>query len=268
MQKYIKTRSKQLVRQFFTLGLPKVAIISIPKSGTHLLAKMLNLFPRLYRCPNFKHVQREPTNELLKQELAKMKQGQFVTTHLLPLERINNILVEFDLKKIFIYRDPRDIAVSEMFYITYKSANLPQPLPGHEYFKALPDDAERLKQIIIGTKTGRFNIAEWLNLYESWFAKKDVYRTTYEKAVGPNGGGTLELQQQEIKNIAEHLAIKLSSNQFEAIVQGTYSRKAGTFRKGKIGDWQNHFTKEHKDLFKQVAGQILIDWNYEKGFDW
>jgi hypothetical protein len=44
--------------------------------------------------------------------------------------------------------------------------------------------------------------------------------------------------------------------------------KSPTFRSGKTGEWEKHFTKEHKKIFKDVAGDLLIRLGYEKDNDW
>lgn len=38
--------------------------------------------------------------------------------------------------------------------------------------------------------------------------------------------------------------------------------------KGKQGSWQKLFTARDKAIFKEVAGQLLIDWGYEKDMEW
>lgn len=38
--------------------------------------------------------------------------------------------------------------------------------------------------------------------------------------------------------------------------------------KGQQGSWQNLFTAKDKELFKQVAGEQLIKWGYEKDLEW
>jgi hypothetical protein len=38
--------------------------------------------------------------------------------------------------------------------------------------------------------------------------------------------------------------------------------------KGKQGSWQKLFTARDKAIFKDVAGQLLIDWGYEKDLEW
>jgi len=38
--------------------------------------------------------------------------------------------------------------------------------------------------------------------------------------------------------------------------------------KGKQGSWQKLFTARDKAIFKEVAGQLLIDWGYEEDLEW
>ncbi len=40
------------------------------------------------------------------------------------------------------------------------------------------------------------------------------------------------------------------------------------FRKGRAGDWKNHFTDEHKALFKELYPDILAKLGYETSNDW
>jgi hypothetical protein len=45
-------------------------------------------------------------------------------------------------------------------------------------------------------------------------------------------------------------------------------KQSRTFRSGKAGGWREHFTDEHKRLFKDVAGDLLVRLGYEKNNDW
>lgn len=38
--------------------------------------------------------------------------------------------------------------------------------------------------------------------------------------------------------------------------------------KGQQGSWTNLFTKRDRQIFKEIAGQLLIDWKYEKDLEW
>ena len=40
------------------------------------------------------------------------------------------------------------------------------------------------------------------------------------------------------------------------------------FRKGKTGGWRNHFSDEHKQIFKDITGDLLIELGYETDNDW
>lgn len=43
---------------------------------------------------------------------------------------------------------------------------------------------------------------------------------------------------------------------------------APTLEKGKPGAWKSFFTEADKRVFKEIAGQHLIKWKYEKDLDW
>ncbi len=38
--------------------------------------------------------------------------------------------------------------------------------------------------------------------------------------------------------------------------------------KGQAGNWQRLFTERDKTLFKEVAGEMLVNWKYETGDQW
>jgi hypothetical protein len=45
-------------------------------------------------------------------------------------------------------------------------------------------------------------------------------------------------------------------------------KKSGTFRKGKPGNWQEHFTQANKALLKEHAGDLLVQLGYEQDDQW
>jgi hypothetical protein len=54
----------------------------------------------------------------------------------------------------------------------------------------------------------------------------------------------------------------------ESLESSINPRRSPTFRSGKTGEWKKHFTKEHKRIFKEVAGDLLVSLGYEKDSDW
>lgn len=65
-----------------------------------------------------------------------------------------------------------------------------------------------------------------------------------------------------------YLDVNLSEEQIIKVAKEIFFQRSTTFRKGQIGDWQNHFKDEHKQAFKEVAGETLINLGYENGYDW
>lgn len=57
-------------------------------------------------------------------------------------------------------------------------------------------------------------------------------------------------------------------NRAEEIASELFKETTLTFRKGVAGEWKAHFNEEHKRIFKNIAGQLLIDLGYEKDFNW
>jgi hypothetical protein len=50
------------------------------------------------------------------------------------------------------------------------------------------------------------------------------------------------------------------------------ARRAGDIAsflpKGKAGNWRNMYTQHDRQVFKEVAGEMLVKWGYEKSGDW
>ena len=52
------------------------------------------------------------------------------------------------------------------------------------------------------------------------------------------------------------------------LIEAIQPSKSHTFRSGKTGGWKGYFTEEHKKLFKDMAGDLLVRLGYEKNNDW
>ena len=54
----------------------------------------------------------------------------------------------------------------------------------------------------------------------------------------------------------------------DILIEDIEPRKSHTFRSGKTGGWREYFKDEHKQLFKDVAGNLLVELGYEDSNDW
>ena len=263
---------------------PRVLANGVPKSGTHLLVSLLRSFPRMmfsgrhYALPEFSR-QREPTAiagqmphvdwDRLARALAAVNEGQFMTAHFPARSELISALGELDYKTIVILRDPRDIVVSNAFYITRLKRHFLHTRFNTEFSNM---DA-RIMACITGFPPNEFgrgliSIGDRLRQYSGWLEDPNTYACRFEELVGPKGGGEAEQQRRVIEAIASHIDRKVTTDEVHALAEMAWSPKSSTFRKGVIGDWRNHFTDSHKMAFKEVAGPQLVALRYETALDW
>lgn len=253
---------------------PRVLAISVPKAGTNLLTRCLSLFPGIIYSgvamvyPGDITTRRIERGEL-EEKLRHIGGGCFVTTHLPFTPEAAELVADLGFVTTLIMRDPRDVAVSHFHFVCKRKQNRL-----HTYFSKLPDDFTRLMASIRGVDStlkdaggGLDDIGQRFRNHLPWADHGSCF-VRFEHLIGPHGGGSHELQIQEIQRLAAHLEIDLGSEDIERIADRVFSRRSSTFRKGLIGDWKNYFTSEHKAVFKELAGQLLIDLGYEDNLDW
>lgn len=62
--------------------------------------------------------------------------------------------------------------------------------------------------------------------------------------------------------------IERSSFRFYAGRERGQENRKRFYRKGIAGDWKNHFSAEDRRVFKDLAGDMLVTLGYETGLDW
>jgi hypothetical protein len=131
---------------------PRIYANSIPKAGTNLLKRLLNLLPCVVSAWTY-HLD----NWILgsDKQLDLVRRGQVVTAHAPWSPELAQRLRDKSFRTFLMIRDLRDIAVSNAFYIAYqdKTHRL------HPYYQALPSDSERLMASIAGIREHFFRMA-------------------------------------------------------------------------------------------------------------
>lgn len=267
-------------------------INSVPKSGTHLLCKAIQSFPGISK--KHIHIGRSSSDDCQRLHSAdtddeKLAIGidapSYISVHSfrkalsniasrkliyatchLPFERVtDNLIQELGLNSLLILRDPRDVCVSHAKFISKNSNHFL-----HDLYRTMP----RQEQIMISIrgmhKDNLFQLSSITDRFrsvEGWMGKDYNYTTYFERLVGEQGGGSKGLQYRELRNIAEHLGLKYQEADLLRITSKLFGGTI-TFNKGLIGSWKEDFDLEHKRIFKDIAGHLLIDLGYEKDFDW
>lgn len=251
---------------------PIVLANSIPKSGTHLLLNCLYYFPilrpanRHSAIRKYRHI---GSAEVLN-TIEKTKRGQYSSGHVPHNKKNAQILKKYDIKSLLIIRDPRDVIISHMIWVTKKH-------PNHrlrKHYKSL-NKREKILSSLHGlsgknTQDGKpFEGAKkWLDMFIPWTKESFNYTLKFEDLIGPKGGGERKSQKKTIKEIGTHLGVNLSDKEITHIAKNTYSPSSSTFRKGKIGDWKNHLDENLKNEIKENIGDWIIKLGYEENYEW
>jgi len=235
----------------------KFILITTPKCGSHLIIHILN--EMLHKVDQ--RQLRSDFPDFLEELMSAEQKHTYLSTHQPCDQEAVDFVKAHGYKIIFIIRDPRDQLVSLMYY-NQKG-----------YWPQLPMDhmseSEQIEELITGNQFGLRAYDECYGKRLGWadLGSEVTYVTTFEKLVGSRGGGSDAEQIQEILNIAAHLSIPISPKQCKRIAKKVYGQ-GFTFRKGMIGSWTSHFTEEHKELFKLMYGQQLIELGYEDDLNW
>jgi hypothetical protein len=254
-------------------GWPIVLGLSFPKSGTHLLDQILLGFSRLAPFSRRLHsfyaeydgesgIKRRPAEAI--GWLDSLLPLDIASAHLFARpEAVARVCSEAFIP-YFIFRDPRDVVVSHVFYVTDMEAHHVH----HAYYASLPDFNSRLKVSILGRPEIAVefpDIAARFAPYLGWLDPSAVLKVHFEDLV-IDRTHTLGL-------IVDHFLARVpltisQSKMVEVLETSINPRRSPTFRSGKTGEWRQYFTPAHKTVFKHVAGELLVRLGYEQDDDW
>lgn len=252
---------------------PIVLANSVPKSGTHLLLQVLEALPVdgfgtfLASTPSI--TLRERHSHTLIKSLRRSPQGELLAGHIFYSEDVQRALEEQAIMHVFIYRDPRDVVVSEAHYL----AHMNKWHRLHREFAALRSQEDQLTLAITGVSSRLAargieypDIGARFLRFIPWLPQRDTVAIRYEDMM-------TESRTQVLRRIGEHYAKK---SRLDIDVQTYVNRalanidpkRSHTFYRGGVGRWREAFSPTHRELFKEIAGALLIDLGYERDLNW
>lgn len=246
---------------------------AMPKSGSHLIIQILLGLTRLgpFVDPGLPPVNRSEDNLNLPEEqvlanIQRMCAGDIRYGYIHAREPYLEALTGPERATLFVYRDPRDMIVSHVFYATeiHKGHGM------HAYYtQELNSVEERINAQISGVDKPGFELSPVRKKYDAylgWLEQPEVLCLRFEDLI---------LKRDET---LEGILVYLESRGFtpevgrheavDALKESIAPHKSGTFRKGKPGNWQEHFTASNKSLFKQTTGDLLVRLGYEVDDAW
>jgi hypothetical protein len=155
--------------------------------------------------------------------------------------------------------------VSQVFFAT----DMNEEHGMHAFYKSLPDFGERLKVAITGIDRDGLYMVDVKQRYATvfeWLEQPHVLCIRFEDLIH-NRDATLDAMLDEVESIGYRIPVP-REKALSVLVEAIQPKKSHTFRAGKTGDWREHFTEEHKQLFKDVAGDLLVKLRYEENNDW
>src|SRR5512147_156954 len=169
---------------------PPVFGNSKPKSGSHLLLQILNGFTQIMP---YKYVQADPVRTIEKEGRRKRNEEILDDLQCIPRGVIGWGYVEASPENVaflckpervnyFIYRDPRDMLVSQVFFAT----DMHEEHGMHAYYNSLPDFSARLNVAITGIDRDGLKMVSVKQRYEGvfqWLAQKNVMCVRFEDLI-------------------------------------------------------------------------------------
>lgn len=243
---------RAMVRNTPGFGPPKIVVTEHPKSGGTWVSQMVAEYLDM---PN-------PRNRI-PARCRCVLHGHYLHVH-----SANDTIV--------MWRDGRDVIVSHYYYhLFHRRTHLPTWVELQRQLGIKdPGDIQRYLPRYIKycfTDGPPFHMT-WTSFFEIWKNRTKCVQTSYE-AMRENPG-------REMKKILRYIStheideMKLDACISKYSFQNVTGRRPGEenvrcfVRKGIVGDWKNHFTREAREVFDYYAGRVLIDLGYEADHSW
>ncbi len=240
----------------------------LPKSGTSLIEEIFDYLPYVRQSASFNRIfypgrldHVHGISEELFENFPKDK-FTFLKTHTHYSEKYEKISNKYNLRVIISLRDIRDMLISRYFHIkNFKKHYLHDKINSLNFTDGF---IESLK-----SKSSP-DLPNALNYYYFWIfnwikvSKKRKYLVLWYENYKENPEEYIDkiLNYVDFKNfspkdIEKKLELKRKNNQSINESLSEYGKLKGTFRKGKVDEWKDHFNEEISEyFFSNIPGNL------------
>jgi hypothetical protein len=253
----------------------RIFINGFPKSGTHLVEQMIRTIapPMRAQKPWAGSFAGNSWTETwiedfrLFRQLGWLNDGAYAKGHLGHRYAIEMFIWGCGATMLFAYRDPRDVAISQVHHILFKGQH-PEKEPYQKVYEAQGFKAV-LKMVIEGYQGEERNnatmepmyysgvIARWRH-YAPWMVIPWVMSMRFEDMIHRREAVAEAIVNVAVTRAALHrgyvatIPDDVKEAAVKRMVAATYKTdKSPTFRKGTDKQWIEHFDDEIKELWKQ-----------------
>ena len=186
-----------------------------------------------------------------------------------------------DAKLVYIVRDGRDVLISERFRNLVEESKFLKTEDKRiieELRKDQTPFTNGTRSIFTETVIRRVAKGWVTNVQETEEEGKRLFGDHY---CSLRYEDLLERPFEELTRLWEFLGVKKTDRSLEQKIKAEMESNpdeewqakrnegiASFLPKGHAGNWERLFTARDKSLFKEVAGEMLIKWNYEKDLNW
>ncbi|NIV34405.1 MAG: hypothetical protein GWN58_34580 [Anaerolineae bacterium] len=260
---------------------PKWILNGFPKAGLHLLGSYLMPIARPQPEPggyvghdwagSFLDSSWTCNWDLIERttyKLGRVIDGWFLRSHIGHLPDIERFLYLLGVAHVFVYRDLRDVAVSQAHHILSDNEKLLHP--GRELFEGWAFE-DVLRAVIVGHEDYPGIVERWA-LYEPWLHTDWVLCVRFEDLLAQRAEmaeAIWEYGLQRTVGIWGH-TFETKRADYEPVLQAMVDSSQNTaasptFREGKTGGWRDVFTGAMCDLFRQHDPEGLLE---AAGYRW
>lgn len=242
--------------------MPRIYINAFPKSGTHLaylaIAHLAQPQKPTHHLGSFQDncwTNRWANVPRIVDILEWQPAGTWVIGHMGYRDEFAEIMQKVGTCMVFVYRDLRDVAVSQTYHIESDDDTFRHP--DKKLFMELGSHEARLKAVIEGH--GRFpGIVERWEMFAPWLDCEWVLPVKFEDLRTDQRGCAEKILAYVIKRTAQYADFTpiVYGENYENMVQWAADKlqtttHSSTFRKGQIGNWRDEFTPEIRKLFNE-----------------
>ncbi len=239
-------------------------VAGLPKSGTTWMSNLLGMIPGYYERTLYDPSRMMKFHDISSMvfELVPHYAHSVIKLHTKYSSQNFAVIQRFLDKFIVMYRDLRDMTVSRYFHVLNEESHRHH----HLYQEMSQEDG-----ILHSMNIVRHDFVSWVkDWHEMALAHPDaIIEVRYEEMNADVRGTMNKVLKFFNIPVGTSLLDQMAATQLKTPMNLMESLSHGdTKRKGIVGDWRNLFTQNHKDYFKEVAGQLLIDLGYERDMHW
>jgi len=205
--------------------------------------------------------------------LSRLAAGRLVKGHIGHKPDLEQFLYLMGASVVFIYRDLRDVAISQTHHILNPDDHRFEH-PDKSIFQDLDFDGA-LSAVIEGLGPYPGVLDRWA-LYAPWLDAEWVLKLPFEMMREQPEQAAQQLLEYGLRRVSGAIGLEMRLDEAEYVrMAGLMAAAAGqrtlspTFRKGQVGGWRDAFTETHKRLWKEHDTEgWLVRLGYEQDEEW